>query len=97
MSPSEGGRVIVVMKLYPKGADVDLNKIASELEKALDPSRYRLLKWEEEYIAFGYKALRVFILAPEELEGGTEELENIARSISSIDNVEVELVTRALF
>ncbi|RLG88765.1 MAG: elongation factor 1-beta [Thermoprotei archaeon] len=95
-SGSSYGQVVVVMKIYPKGVEVDLKDIVNEFKERID-QKYRILKWEEEYIAFGYKALRLYVLAPEELEGGTEELENIAKSIEAVDNVDIELVSRVMF
>ena len=98
MSSESGyGQVVVVMKIYPKGVEVDLKDIVNEFKERINPEKYKVLKWEEEYIAFGYKALRLYILAPEELEGGTEELEDIAKSIETVDNVDIEMVSRVMF
>jgi elongation factor 1-beta len=87
------GDVISVLKIYPKDVTEDLTPLVNTIRSRL-PERYRLLRYEEEDLAYGYKILRLFIVFPEMTEGGTEELENIIRSIDEVDEVEVELVTR---
>jgi len=85
--------VISVIKIYPKDILSDftdlINKISSNL-----PSRYKLLRYETEDLAYGYKTLRLFIVFPEDTEGGTEEIENLLKKLDEVEEVEVELVTR---
>jgi len=45
-------------------------------------------------VAFGIKVLRVLITMPENVEGGTEPLEQLVSSIPGVSQVEVEYVTR---
>lgn len=87
------GDVISVIKIYPRDVVSDFSSIVSEIRSRLPP-RYRILRHEEEDLAYGYKVLRLFIVFPEETEGGTEELESILRGVDSVSEVEVELVTR---
>ena len=58
--------------------------------------RVTIIKIEEEEIAFGAKILKVHLTMPEEIEGGTSEIEEIVRGIPGIEEVEVAYVTRML-
>lgn len=86
-------RVMAVLKVYPKDVDIDLDKVVSTIINSL-PVKYSLVKSEKEYIAFGLYLLRIYVIMPEEMEGGTEELEGLIRSIDGVENVETEMVTR---
>ncbi|MEZ0289776.1 MAG: elongation factor 1-beta [Sulfolobales archaeon] len=85
--------VIAVIKLYPTEIVEDFSRMIEIIKNKL-PQKYRVLRYESEDLAYGYKVLRLFIVFPETTEGGTEELENILRSIDGVNEVDVELVTR---
>ncbi len=86
-------KVLTVLKVYPKDVDVDLDDVVSRLRSVL-PSRYELVRSEKVYVAFGLYILRLYVLMPEDVEGGTEELECIVKGLEGVENVETELVTR---
>jgi elongation factor 1-beta len=86
-------RVAVVLKVYPEDINIDLEELRREIERRL-PQDYSLKAWDEEPIAFGLKALRLFITMPEEIEGGTEPLEQIISQVPGVSQVEVELIQR---
>ncbi|MFN4045881.1 MAG: elongation factor 1-beta [Acidilobaceae archaeon] len=86
-------RVAVAVKVFPSGVDVDINDLRERIRSSLPP-QYTLVGSGEVPIAFGYRALRVVITMPEETEGGTEELENVIRSVDGVEEVEVEVVHR---
>lgn len=86
-------RVAVVLKVYPEDVNIDLEELRREIERRL-PQDYSLKAWDEEPIAFGLKALRLFITMPEEIEGGTEPLEQIISQVPGVSQVEVELIQR---
>ncbi|HID80383.1 MAG TPA: elongation factor 1-beta [Ignisphaera sp.] len=88
------GKVIAVIRAYPKDIVSDFTGLVRKLKEKLPKDRYEIVKWEPIDIAFGYRALEIYFLMPEELEGGTEELENIVKSIEDIDNVDVVYVSR---
>jgi len=88
------GKVIAVIRAYPKDIVNDFTELVRKLEERLPKDKYSIVKWEPVDIAFGYRALEIYFLMPEELEGGTEELENIVKSIEDIDNVDVVYVSR---
>lgn len=87
-------KVMAVLKVYPKDIDVNLDNVVNELNMKLAGSRYQLIRSEKEYVAFGLYVLRVYVVMPEEVEGGTEELEDLIRSINGVENAETEFVTR---
>jgi elongation factor 1-beta len=88
-------RVAVVLKVYPEDVNIDLEELRREIERRL-PQDYSLKAWDEEPIAFGLKALRLLITMPEEIEGGTEPLEQIISQVPGVSQVEVELIQRVL-
>jgi len=90
-------QVLAVLKVYPKDVMENLEPLVRKIESVLPQEKYRIAKWEAMDIAFGYKALMLYVVMPEETEGGTEELEEVVRSVDEVDNVEVEYVTRLAF
>lgn len=86
-------KVLVKLKVFPEGLDVDLKGVIDEVKKRL-PKGYDLVQYGEEPIAFGLKALILHISMPEQTTGGTETLENIIKEVKGVSQVEVEMVTR---
>ncbi len=85
--------MLALVKVYPSGADVDLSRLVEEVRSRL-PRGYEITRHEEEPIAFGLKALRLYVLIPEDEEGGTSRLEEVLRGVEGVDEVEVEAVHR---
>jgi elongation factor 1-beta len=88
--------VLVTLKVFPEGDEVDLNNLIIEIKKKL-PAQYRILKTSTEPIAFGLNALILFITMPEETEGGTESLEELINNIQGVSHAEVINITRLGF
>jgi len=89
-------RVLVVLKVYPTDIDIDLEALVEKIKGSL-PNDYEVKGFEYEPIAFGLKALRLYIYMPENVEGGTDYLENTVASVEGVSQVEVELVHRLSF
>ncbi|RLE52015.1 MAG: elongation factor 1-beta [Candidatus Methanomethylicota archaeon] len=89
------GKVLVIVKVYPKEADVNLEEMAKEIAAAL-PEGVRIAQTAEEPIAFGLKALKMAIVMPEQSEGGTTIIEEAISSVPSVSQVDVEYVTRMM-
>lgn len=87
------GKLVVLIKVFPKGIDVDLDKLAESIRKKL-PSNYEVKRYEKIPIAFGLSALVLSITMPENIRGGTEDLENIIKSVEGVSEVNVEYVSR---
>ncbi len=86
-------RVLVVMKILPEDINIDLEELKERIREKL-PKDYEIARHEIEPIAFGLKALRLYIIMPEVTEGGTEPLERMVSSVKGVSQVEVEIVHR---
>ncbi len=85
--------VLVIMKVFPSSLDIDLNELKEKISSKL-PEGYSIRSSGEEPIAFGLKALKLIVEMPEDVEGGTERLEQIIKSLDEVEEVEVEAVHR---
>lgn len=81
---------IVKIKIMPSAVDADLAEIKEKTKKLIEEKEGRGVKFEEELIAFGLKAVIVFFLWDEEkeLEPLEKELEKI-EDISSIQTIDI--------
>ncbi len=86
-------KVMAVFKIYPKSIEIDLEQLSRKISEKL-PSECKLAKHEIEEVGFGIKLLRVYILLPEDYEGGTSRIEEIISSIEEVSQLEGEYVTR---
>ena len=86
-------RVLVVVKVLPTEIDIDLEDLKEKIKEKL-PKEYEIKGYDIEPIAFGLKALRLYIFMPEEVEGGTEPLEKMIQEVEGVSQVEVETVHR---
>ena len=81
---------IVKIKIMPSAVDTDLAEIKEKTKKLIEEKEGSGVKFEEELIAFGLKAVIVFFLWDEEkeLEPLEKELEKI-ENISSIQTIDI--------
>ncbi len=86
-------RVLVIVKVLPTDIDIDLEDLKKKIEDKL-PNNYEVKGYDIEPIAFGLKALRLYIFIPEEVEGGTEPLERMIQEVDGVSQIEVETVHR---
>ncbi len=86
-------KVLVLLKVLPEDINIDLEELRERIAKAL-PEGYEIKGHDIEPIAFGLKALRLYIFMPEQTEGGTETLEKTVESVEGVSQVEVEAVHR---
>ncbi len=86
-------KVLVALRVNPLDENVDLDKLVEKVKKNL-PKDFEIVKHEKTYIAFGLYALRLYVIMPEEFEGGTEKLEDYLKGIEDISSVDIEYVTR---
>lgn len=87
------GKLVVLIKVFPKDIDVDLDKLAESIRKKLPP-HYEVARYEKIPIAFGLSALVLSITMPENIRGGTEELEGIIKNVEGVSEINVEYVSR---
>ncbi|ADI31224.1 elongation factor 1-beta [Staphylothermus hellenicus] len=86
-------KVLVLLKILPEDINIELEELKERIRKAL-PEGYEIKGYDIEPIAFGLKALRLYIFMPEKTEGGTEPLENTVMNVEGVSQVEVEAVHR---
>jgi len=89
------GRVLVLIRIFPKDIDINLESLAEKIKESLG-KEYSIIQYKEEPIAFGLKALKILIAMPELKEGGTYELEQTIQNLDEVSEVEILQVTRAL-
>ena len=82
------GQVIVVFKIMPK--DSDSFEVMKEQVLATIGKTEKI---EEEYVAFGLKALKVTVLM-EDSEGGTDALESKITANEKVGSVELDGIGR---
>jgi len=87
-------RVLAVLRIYPEDSEEGTrSKVVEELAKRL-PKDYHLVKVLEEPVAFGYSAIVAYVSMPEDVEGGTAELERLVASVPGVQELEVLSVSR---
>ena len=89
-------QVVVTLKIMPESPEIDLNKIEADAKKKIiDFAGPGDMKFEQEPIAFGLKALKIIFIM-DEAKGSTEPLEDSLSDIEGVQSVEVSDVRRAV-
>ena len=83
-------QVLVTLKVMPKEAGIDLDKLEGEIKKLVNPDRI-----VREPIAFGLVALNVSKLV-DDSEGQVEGIENNLRTLDGVGEIEVVEITRTI-
>ena len=86
--------MIVKIKLMPSSPETNLEEIKENTKKLIESEGGKGVKFEEELIAFGLKAVIVFFLWDEEKE--LEPLENSLEKIENVNSVEMIDMRRAI-
>ncbi len=86
-------RVLVSMKIYPEDITIPLAKLKEQVQ-AIIPQDSKILRFEEEPIAFGLVALIAHVLIPEEKQEQLENIENSIRGIQGVSNLETFMMQR---
>ena len=84
--------VLVQLRVLPEDTSTDLKKLEEKIKKAL-PTGVKVHKVTEEDVAYGLKCLKVVVIMPDDL-GGTDPVESAISSLSDVQRVEVEIVSR---
>jgi len=87
------GKVVVVCKVFPKEVDTDRRVLLDDIRRKLEGVA-EIKKADEEPIAFGLVALKLHMVVPENLDGGTEVIESMVSSLDKVSNIEIEYVYR---
>ena len=83
-------QVLVTLKVMPKEAGIDLDKLEGVIKKLITPDRI-----VREPIAFGLIALNVSKLV-DDSEGQVEGIENNLRTLDGAGEIEVVEITRTI-
>jgi len=86
-------KVLVSMKIFPEDITIPLDHLKQQIQ-AIIPQDSKALRFDEEPIAYGLKALIAHILIPEEKQDGLEKIENDIRHIQGVSNIETFMMQR---
>lgn len=87
-------KVLVTVRIFPKDIDYKPEDLVNSIKSKIEDKNYKIIGFGTEPIAFGLSALILNIIMPEEVTGGTEELELIISKVEGVSQVEVVRVTR---
>tara|TARA_Y100000296_G_scaffold6237_1_gene7662 strand:+ start:2272 stop:2538 length:267 start_codon:yes stop_codon:yes gene_type:complete len=85
---------IVKIKIMPSSPETNLEGIKEKTKKLIESENSKGVKFEEEPIAFGLKAVIVFFLWDEGKE--LEPLENSLEKIEDVNSIEIIDMRRAI-
>ena len=81
------GEVGMQYRVLPEGLEVDLDKLKTDIEKAL-PEGVTLRASEQKPLAFGLKALHVLVVMDDK-KGGAEQVETAISGVAGVQSVEI--------
>lgn len=86
------GKVVVTLRVMPKGVDTDLDKLKADVTNVLKNYAEGSMGFKKVPIAFGLVSLDVMFMMPER-EGGTDPVEKEISSLPDVSGVTVVGVT----
>jgi len=86
-------KMLVSMKIFPEDITIDLEQLKQKIEGVM-PKDSKVMRFNEEPIAFGLKALIAHILISEEKQDELENIEKAMRQIQGISNIETFMMQR---
>ncbi len=86
-------KMLVSIKVFPEDITIPLDQLKQQIQ-AIIPQDSKVLKFEEEPIAFGLNALIAHVLLPEDKQDALENLENGIRQIQGVSNLETFMMQR---
>ncbi len=90
------GRVVVIARILPGDAETPPESIVERVKSSLPADVYEVLKSRVEPIAFGINAIYLWITMPENLEGGTYDLEGRLSAVEGVSQVDIVSVSRLI-
>jgi len=87
-------RLLAIIKILPEDDSVNLDSVKQGLREALPKDNKDLFihKFEDEEVAFGLKAVKVYVIMPGVYEGGTQPVEDAFSKVRGVSQVDVEVV-----
>ena len=86
-------KILVSMKIFPEDITIPLEKLKEQIQ-AIIPQDSKVLRFDEEPIAYGLSALIAHVLIPEEKQEQLENIENSIRGIQGVSNLETFMMQR---
>jgi len=86
-------KILVSMKIFPEDVTIDFNQLKQKIEESM-PKDSKVMRFGEEPIAYGLKALIAHILIPEEKQEELEKIETNIRQIQGVSNIETFMMQR---
>ena len=87
------GTALLTIKIMPSSLEVNLEELKVEIKALVEENNGKNVRFEEEPIAFGLKAIMTFFDIDEEQE--LEELEEKLRKLENVNSVQVVDMRRA--
>ena len=89
-------RVVAIVRILPENADAPPEEVIEAAKKALPADKYEILKSKAEPLAFGIHAIYIWVAMPENIEGGTTDLEKRLSDVPEISQIDVVSVSRLM-
>ncbi|MBD3351177.1 MAG: elongation factor 1-beta [Candidatus Lokiarchaeota archaeon] len=88
--------VLAITDVMPEGvlSDDEMEELKAKLEEALKPLDTVIEVCKFEPVAFGLKKFKMRLKIPEELEGGTQPVEDALEAVDGIQRAEIGMVSR---
>jgi len=86
-------KVLVSMKIFPEDITIPFDKLKEQIQ-AIIPQDSKILRFDEEPIAYGLNALIAHILIPEEKQEELENIENGIKQIQGVSNIQTFMMQR---
>jgi translation elongation factor aEF-1 beta len=90
---AEMAKMLVSMRIFPEDVTIDLEALKLRVQMVI-PQDSKVLRFNEEPIAFGLNALIAHILIPEEKQDDLEKIETGIRQIQGVSNIETFMMQR---
>jgi elongation factor 1-beta len=86
-------KMLVSMKIFPEDVVIPLDQLKQQIQ-AIVPQDSKILRFDEEPIAFGLNALIVHVLVPEDKQDELEKIENGIKQIKGVSSIETFMMQR---
>ncbi len=88
-------QVVITFKILPESTEVNLKYLAEKATELISEFGGKVGKTEEEPIAFGIKALKLYFVM-DESKGATEAVEEKISALAGVNSIEVVDVRRTI-
>jgi len=86
-------KMLVSMKIFPEDITIPLDQLKQRIQ-AIIPQDSKVLRFDEEPIAYGLNALIAHVIIPEDKQDELEKIENGIKQIQGVSNIETFMMQR---